>query len=456
MTIMTNARLRNSIFLCALVCLIAVSGALCIAAQGKEPIILIPGLTGSELINGKTGEKVWFKPRRSKYDDLSLPISPNLAANRDSLIPGDIIRTVKAPLLPRADIYGGLIEFLVRQGYREAKWDVPSVRGYENTVYVFPYDWRRDNVENSQLLIRKIEALKRRLRRPNLKFNIIGHSMGGLIARYAAMYGGGELPAGAAVPVPTWAGAKSIDKIILLGTPNEGSVLSLRNLINGVAIVGGDINLPFIQNLSKFDVFTIPSAFQLLPSPGAIKAFDEGLQPIEIDIYDPATWTQYGWNAIDDKDFAKHFTPAEQRDAKAYFAIALDRGKRLHQALDAKSAAASPVAISVIGAECKDTLDGTVVYRKKDGVWVTLFKADSFATVGGRKVTSEELKKVLYAPGDGVVTRRSLLAETLSRLAGLDSLLLPVSTTFLCEGHDKLPADVSVQTRIIAILSGGK
>ena len=147
--------------------LLTVFCALNVLAQGKNPIILIPGLTGSELVNRKTGEKVWFRVRKSKDDDLRLPISPNLAANRDTLVPGDIIRSVKVRLLPRADIYGGFIEFLEQQGYREAKWDAPPIRGYENTVYVFPYDWRRDNVENSRLLVRKIETLKIRLRRPN-------------------------------------------------------------------------------------------------------------------------------------------------------------------------------------------------------------------------------------------------------------------------------------------------
>jgi alpha-beta hydrolase superfamily lysophospholipase len=36
------------------------------------------------------------------------------------------------------------------------------------------------------LLINRIDELKSKLKRPDLKFNIIAHSMGGLIARYAA------------------------------------------------------------------------------------------------------------------------------------------------------------------------------------------------------------------------------------------------------------------------------
>ena len=46
----------------------------------------------------------------------------------------------------------------------------------------------------------------------------------------------------------------------LLGTPNEGTIISLRNMIKGTDIIGLEVNLPYIQNLSKFDVFTIPAA----------------------------------------------------------------------------------------------------------------------------------------------------------------------------------------------------
>ena len=65
------------------------------AETGKAPLIIIPGLTGSALVNSKTGEEVWFKTRRSKDDDIRLPISPNLARNRDNLVAKDIIRSVK-------------------------------------------------------------------------------------------------------------------------------------------------------------------------------------------------------------------------------------------------------------------------------------------------------------------------------------------------------------------------
>lgn len=426
-------------------------------AQGKPPVIIIPGLTGSELVSSKNGSVVWFKVYRSRTDDLSLPISPNLTANRDSLRPRDILRSVKIGILPRTDAYEGLINALQeRGGYKEASWDNPPVTGYENTIYVFPYDWRRDNVENARLLIAKIETLKRRLKRPDLKFDVIAHSMGGLIARYAAMYGDADLPLSTRKPQPTWAGAKQFNKIVLLGTPNEGSIQALGSLINGFSLFGIQINLPFIQNLSKFDLFTIPSAYQLLPTNGAIKAYDADLKPLTLDIYDPKTWAEYGWNVIDDKDFAKKFSVSERKNAAAYFAKVLDRARRLHDALNGDAGAVPPVTMNVIGSECKDTLDGMVIYRDtKTNNWKTIFKPESFDRPGGKKVTSEEIKRVMYAPGDGVVTRASLTAATLST-TGMENILFPAPGVFVCEGHNKLPGNIQIQNDIISLFSGVK
>ena len=60
---------------------------------GKPPVIVIPGILGSELINTRTGEKVW--PSAFRTSEEGLPMTPNLAANRDDLVPGKIIETVR-------------------------------------------------------------------------------------------------------------------------------------------------------------------------------------------------------------------------------------------------------------------------------------------------------------------------------------------------------------------------
>ena len=423
--------------------------------KGKAPIIIIPGLTGSELVNSKTGKVAWFKVRRAKDDDIRLPISANLARNRDNLVPRDIIRSVQfIRFLPETEIYERLIDALEKRGgYKEGKLDAPPKDGFEDTFYVFPYDWRRDNVENARLLVRKINALKIKLKKPNLKFNIIGHSMGGLIARYAAMYGNADLPRGK--PRPNWAGARSMEKIFLLGTPNEGSVYALKALLDGFSYFGGGLNLPFIQNISRFDTFTIPSLYQLLPHDKTFFAFDENLKPMEVDIYDPKTWEKYDWSIFKDDGFTKKFSLTEQRNAKAYFPVVLARARRFQQALNANTSAKIPVTFYLMGADCKETLNSVVVYREaKKNRWRTLFKEDAFERENGEKVSAEELKKIIYGMGDGVVTKHSLIGETFIKNIGNKFFLPVTSELFLCEGHSKLATNADIQDKLFALIWG--
>lgn len=413
---------------------------------GKLPVIIIPGLIGSELVNKNTGKEVWFHLQRVKDDDLRLPITPNIARSRDNLVPRDILRNVKLiKILPEIQIYDRLVASLKADGYTEAEWDAPAAT---DVFYVFPYDWRLDNVETARILTQKIQAVKTKLKRPDLKFNVIAHSMGGLIARYAALYGSADLPAGTRKPVPNWAGAKHFGKIFFVGTPNEGSLPSLNSLINGFSFLGGGLNLPFVQNLTRFDIFTIPAVYQLLPQTGTLRAFDENLKPLEIDIYNAATWEKYGWAAYQDDDFPKKFSPAEQRNAKAYLRAVLERAKRFHEALRASSLTKSPVPVFFLGAECKPTLDGMVIYYdSKKKAWRTIFKPVSFERADGTKVSEKELEPLLYSPGDGTVTKRSFLTAAVRNISNEEITSFPV-----CEDHDKLTGNPEIQKTMFAVL----
>lgn len=428
------------------------------APQGKPPVIVIPGLIGSELINKSTKETVWFDLGRSKNDDLRLPISPNLAANKDELIAGDILRNFKyLKFLPATEIYQKLTESLEQTGgYKEGKWDAPAADGFQDTYYVYPYDWRLDNVENARLLIRRIEALKKSLNRPDLRFNVIAHSMGGLIARYAARFGDADLPAGSRTIRPTWAGARHISKIFLIGTPNEGSVSALDSLINGFTPfdVRG-INIPFVQSISRYDTFSIPAIYQLLPHGQTIRAFDENLKRIPIDIYNPQTWEKYGWATYQQDRFAKEFKPDEVASARIYFRSILQRTKRFHQSLDSVLSSPSPVRIYLIGSECKPTLEGIVIYRDKKE-WKTIFKPSSFKKSDGTKVNDRQLQAILNENGDGVVARSSLLTSDLEsarrRRSGYKTALQAEDVFFTCETHNRLTGNAEVQKKMFETL----
>ena len=421
-------------------------------AQGtpsKAPIIIIPGITGSELVNSETDELVWFKPQRSKDDDLRLPISPSLTRNRDKLVVRDIIRGVQiAKFLPEVEIYAQLIAALEkRAGYTEGDWDKPSNSGHEATFYVFPYDWRRDNIENARLLVQKIEGLKRKLGKSDLRFNVIAHSMGGLITRYAAMYGNSDV--GSGKPKPNWAGARHLDKIFLLGTPNEGSISAFDAMLNGFSYVGRGVNVPFLQDLSRFDVFTIPSMYQLMPQNGSLRIYDEDLAPLKLDIYNPVTWEAYGWAIWDDPDFKKRFDIIEQEDSRPFFRVALERARQFHAALNAVNGN-PPVSFYLIGADCKDTLDAAILIKKKNR-WKLIFEPESFEKSNGKKVTSDEVRKTLFAMGDGVVPITSLKAQNV----GSPRTIPVAGEIYQCESHGRLVSNPSIQDQLFALLFGG-
>ncbi|HSK28325.1 MAG TPA: hypothetical protein VLA17_00015, partial [Candidatus Limnocylindria bacterium] len=420
--------------------------------QGKTPVIIVPGITGSDLYNKRTKKQVWFRLIRPDDDDIRLPISPNLAANKDELEPRDIIRGVRiAKWLPEIEIYERLIYSLEARGrYREAKWDNPGKDGHRDTFYVFPYDWRRDNVESARQLIQKIEALKARLKKPNLKFNIIAHSMGGLVARYAAMYGNADIPAGD--PVPTWAGAKHLDKILLVGTPNEGSILALRALVSGYSITSG-IPLSLIQSFDRFDAFTAPSVFQLLPSNGSLVVVDEKFQKLDVDIFDPNTWNEYDWSLWEDPEFAREFKLEDQKNARPYFLAALDRAKRFHAALRAGKPGKAPVSYYLVGGDCKDTPQAALIlYDEKNERWETVFRPRSFTRIDGTRVSESEVKNHLTTKGDGTVTLRSLIVDSVP-VEERDKFLPVVGGMFQCEDHTKLVTSSDIQQKLISLLN---
>jgi pimeloyl-ACP methyl ester carboxylesterase len=427
------------------------------ARTGKRPLIVIPGVLGSQLVNYETGEVVWPSAFRSSDDGLSLPVSPDLLNNRDNLVARKIVDTARlAKLTPEVYVYHELL-VAIRQygGYREGDWSNPGVGGDQDTFYVLPYDWRRDNVETARDFIERIETLKRKLNRPDLRFNVLAHSMGGLVARYAAMYGDADLPPDGVKPVPTWAGSRHINRIIMFGTPNEGSADAFSTLLEGYSVTEGlRRRIPLLNKLSSEDIFTAPSVFQLMPHRSAARFLDENLQPLDIDLYDAATWRRYNWSPVNDADYRARFVIGRTRGDNApfrggslenldlYFALVLNRARRFHEALDVVTEDA-PVKLFAFGGDCEDTLNAPVLlYDKKRQRWTTLTRPRAFSTSTGRKVSLKEATLAMSAPGDGRVTRRSLLGLGLGGGNTRDSMFdtaLPITyAVFACDLHGEL------------------
>jgi len=432
------------------------------ARTGKRPVIVIPGILGSELMNSKTGEKVW--PSAFRTSQEGLPISPDLAANRDDLVPGKIVETVRlARLLPEVYVYRDLLEALRRYaGYRDGDWNNPTADGYQDTFYVFPYDWRQDNVTNARELIRRIERLKTKLQRPDLKFNVVAHSMGGLIARYAAMYGDADLPAGDGPIQPTWLGAAHIGKIVMIGVPNEGSADAFSTLVEGYSITEGlRRRVPLLNKLTAEDAVATPSVFELLPHRNAVRFLNEDLQPLPVDLYDAEVWKRYGWSVIySSRDFRRHYASAAGNDGRTedeldtYLAATLRRARRFHEALDAVESSSSPVVLLAIGGDCEETLSSPVVFRDpKQNRWVTLTRPREYLTSSGVKISKQKATEAMYAPGDGRVTRSSLLGETIFKNRDTQTgFTLSRYAVFGCDLHGQLPRNKTLQDNALTAI----
>ena len=410
-------------------------------------------------MNPKTGEIVWPSAFRTSQDGL--PISPNLAANHDDLVPGKIIETVKlARVLPEVYVYRDLLVALRRYaGYRDGDWNNPAADGYQDTFYVFPYDWRQDNVSNARELIRRISQLKIKLQRPDLKFNIVAHSMGGLIARYAAMYGDADLPPGDGPIQPTWLGAAHISKIVMIGVPNEGSAEAFATIVEGYSITEGlRRRVPLLNKLTAEDVVSAPAVFQLMPHARAVKFLDENLQPLAIDLYDREVWKRFGWSVIySSPDFRRRYASSagtesgngkSENDLDAYLAATLQRARRFHEALDAMSDPNPPVVLLAIGGDCEETLSSPVILRdEKRNRWLTLTRPREYRTSSGVKITKQKATDAMYAPGDGRVTRESLLGENIFKK-------LSRYAVFGCDLHGQLPRNPSLQDNALTAIVG--
>jgi pimeloyl-ACP methyl ester carboxylesterase len=441
---------------------------------GKPPIIFIPGIIGSELVARTSGEKLWPELFPKDKEALALPIdSTTLSENRDDVVESRVIESTQLmKFMPEIGVYGALFKALeTHGGYHRGDMDSPASDGDRDTYYLFDYDWRRDNVESARKLAEKIAEIKRRTNRPDLRFDIIAHSMGGLIARYFAMYGGADV-LGDSQPHPDWRGAQSIGRMALIGTPNAGSMDALRTLIYGYSITGANkprVN-PF-KSLGRMTIFTMPSVYQIMPRRAAARFYDANLEPIKIDLYDVETWKRYQWSAAFNPEITKRelkasikkFGESEGRPAaektfairEAYLRAILKRAAGFQEALDVASAPPETLRLHLVGGDCEPTAAAGLIVDVK-GEPQTFFHPSHIP----RALRKDAFNK-LFLPGDGRVTRQSLFGlvfDLESPEAGITQLMkqAPSYTLFGCDTHSDLPINPMILDNLLTWFLGNK
>jgi len=409
----------------------------------RNPVIFIHGFIGSKLRNDRTSESVWGRfsnaITRSNVDDLALPIdSPEFSKNRDHLVPYALYESVAG-----VKFYGAMLSALKDTGgYKMG--DIRDPRPGD-TGFVYIYDWRRDNVEAAQGLAEAIHQVRTRLNAPQMRFDIVAHSMGGLVALYYLMYGGVDVVSDGLEHDVTWAGASTLGRVVLVGTPIEGTMAAFRVLNTG-----------FSRSMSPEALFTMPSIYQLLPPPGSVMLVDCQGHPLDIDLYDAQEWVKHRWSVFDGRGGGaeRPGTPAADRVQETrvrFLQRALDRAGRFRGALTRGGAQASPVPVHVFGSDCVPTLNRAVVKETGAGP-VTLFDDEAARDRAARK-----LEGLMLAPGDGTVTAASLLGVPAAALkegagaaAGLRARL--ASSVFVCETHGLLPSNAAFQDNLFHVL----
>jgi pimeloyl-ACP methyl ester carboxylesterase len=189
-----------------------------------DVVVCIPGITGSVLRKGN--RDVWnisgsallnaLRTLGDSVRDLELEEDPVDEDDVDGITAPSVIRD--AHLIPgiwKIDGYTKLVQHI------EQKFDVK--RG-EN-LHEFPYDWRRDNRVASRQLATKaqgwLSAWRQKSGNDDAKLIIIGHSMGGLVARHF---------------IECREGWRDTRQLVSIGTPYGGSLYSLGTLVNGKKI----------------------------------------------------------------------------------------------------------------------------------------------------------------------------------------------------------------------------
>ncbi len=215
----------------------------------RDVVIILPGIMGSVLRKG--GMDIWALTWgaiyrgvawRSFADHLILDEDDHTSNEHDGRICAT--KLVACPwIFPRfgkTDGYDAIREMIASKFKVQLENDTTP-----GNYYDFPYDWRRDNRVAARalqtLVDRVLPAWRRHSNNSKAKVILIGHSMGGLVARhYTEVLGG-------------WRECRAL---ITLGTPHRGSLGALDSLANG---------LP--RPLSRLSEIarTFPSIYQLLP-----------------------------------------------------------------------------------------------------------------------------------------------------------------------------------------------
>ena len=377
------------------------------AYQGpmRNPVIVIHGFLGASLEDPATGAELWgtFDLKESiivspeKMTKVAHPMSLNTPIQEipENLKVGSLLQNVTLQVMGlqrKLPAYKDLFEVLQKGGYTTLS-EEETVRCNYQTLFPFAYDWRRDLQWNAVQLHKFIKEKRKELqdayivnygiRNYDVQFDIVSHSMGGLLSRYYLRFGAEDMPADYSTPEARWSGSDFVDRLVVLGTPNAGYLDTLLELVNGSVIQ------PYPQTV----LGTLPSYYQMLPAPQTQSIiYSDNAE--RVDIFDIDTWISLNWGlaAKDNDDILKILIPdvkseEERREiALDHLDKCLKRAKQFIKAMSLPLQAPDDVSLHLVCGNGIKTTKRAEVDRK-----------------------SGEIKIVEYGAGDGKVLTSSAL-----------------------------------------------
>ncbi|MFK8069021.1 MAG: hypothetical protein AB8D52_12315 [Gammaproteobacteria bacterium] len=414
----------------------------------QPPVVFIHGVLGGKLRDAQTEEEVWpgsaFNLLFGDHDRLALDIdSETLEAKPDEYEAFAI-----ADSSAGKDFYGNIIKTLhTYGGYQEAQpgQKIDPVNKY---YYPFFYDWRQDNSKTAAKLADFIDQIRKDYNNPDLKVDIVAHSMGGLITRYYLRYGRTDVLNGNDFPINMYGGER-IRRVVLLGTPNLGSVKTMKAFIAGIHLGTGTINPEILA--------TMPSLYQLMPHPLNNWIVTGQGKSLKRDLFDINLWRQFEWNIFNPEVRARvktQFTDAKEAERhlqvlENYFEKTIERARRFVWSLTIPLPEEHPTLI-VFGGDCTLT-PARIVVEEVDG--------ESLVRLNPGEIVNPDpdidYEKLLMEPGDGAVTKASLLGRNV-----LDPGIPRHKYSFfpldhgimLCEKHNSLTGNISFQDNLLNAL----